>query len=124
MKRMVWGIVLVVTGLTAILGMLTNRGQTVDPGAVVLSVLMLGGGAVMISFGVKGEQQKERIMDAALVAWRTQGRIDSIGIATTCRVPATRVRQLLAREQTVGVLPKEALVDEPRAVAVQAGGAL
>lgn len=124
MKRMVWGIVLVVTGLMALFGMLTNRGQTVDPGAAVLSVLMVGGGAVMIGFGVKGEQQKEQIMDAALAAWRSEGRIESVRIAASCGVPATSVRQLLAREQTMGVLPKEALVDEPRTAAVHAGGAL
>ena len=124
MKRMVWGIVLVVTGIVALFGMLTNRGQIVDPSAVVLSILMVGGGAILIGFGVKGERQKEVIMDAALAAWRTEGRIESVRIAASCGVPATTVRQLLAREQTIGVLPKEALVDEPRAADVEAGGVL
>lgn len=122
MKRIVWGIVLGVTGLMAILGMLTNRGQTTDPGAVVLSVVMVGAGAVLTVFGVKGERRKEQIMDQALAAWRSGGRIESVRIAASYGVPVASVRQLLVREQAVGVLPKEALVDEPRAAAVQAGG--
>jgi len=123
MKRLVWGIVLVVTGLSAALGMLTNRGRPADPGGLVVAILMIAGGGTMIAFGIAAERRKVRIMDAAFASWRRTGRIETPDVAAHCGVSTLTVRQLLTREQAMGVLPKEAPVDEPRALAVEAGGA-
>ncbi|MCC6293292.1 MAG: hypothetical protein IT164_11635 [Bryobacterales bacterium] len=113
MKRMIWGIVLVVTGLASLAGQLTARGARRDGGAIVLAALMAAGGGVMIAFGAQAEQRKVRIMDAAFASWRRDGRIQSADLAAECGVSVVEVRALLMREQTVGVLPREALVDEP-----------
>lgn len=67
----------------------------------------------MIAFGAQAEQRKVRIMDAAFASWRRDGRIQSADLAAECGVSVVEVRALLMREQTVGVLPREALVDEP-----------
>ena len=123
MKRMIWGIVLVVTGLASLSGQLTTRGQVVNYGALVLAAIMAAGGGVMIAFGAEAERQKVRIMDAAFAAWRRVGSIQTAAVAAESGASIVTVRQLLIREQGMGVLPREIPMDEPPAAPTVVRGA-
>lgn len=69
----------------------------------------------MIAFGAEAERQKVRIMDAAFAAWRRDGSIQTAAVAAESGASIVTVRQLLIREQGMGVLPREIPMDEPPA---------
>jgi len=101
MKRLVWGIVLVILSIMAFAGM---KGDTPNDQVVVNALIMIGGGT-LIFFGAQYLKQLKAITAFALQMNREDGKIDAGLLAQRMGMSEVDIRTYIATSQRKGVIP-------------------
>lgn len=101
MKRLVWGIVLVVLAIMSISG---TKGDMAND-QVVMNALILIGGGTLIFYGSQYLKQLKSVTAHALQMNREDGKIDAGLLAQRMGMSEVDIRGYIAVSQRKGVIP-------------------
>jgi hypothetical protein len=107
MKRLVWGIVLMVIGAMGFVGVVTKN----DPRNAFTSILMIGGGGTLIYFGKRFLRRKKVATEIALQMLRKTDKIDAADVARRVGMSEVDVRCYLMESQRKGLIPFKADIE-------------
>jgi len=99
MKRFVWGIILVVLGMLAIIG--ANGDDSAGGGGVLMLII----GGILSYFGYQYNNKVKQTSEFALQMIRDDGKIDARELAQQVGVSEVDVRTYIAESQRKGVIP-------------------
>lgn len=99
MKRFVWGIILLVLGILAMLG------AEGDDSAVGGGFMMLVACGILTYFGYQFKSKVKQTSEFALQMIREEGKIDARELAQQVGVSEVDVRYYIAESQRKGIIP-------------------
>ena len=101
MKRFIWGIILIVLGLLAMLG---AKGTEADS-AIGSGFIFIVVGAFLTYFGNRYNQKVKQTSEFALQMMRDDGKIDARELAQRIGVSEVGIRSYIAESQRKGIIP-------------------
>lgn len=108
MKRLTWGIVLMVFGILSLIGSGSNP-QGPMP-SIVAGVLFIAGGGWMAYAGAAYRRRRRAVIDAAFQLLREHDAIRARDLVSATGVAEIEVREHLADAQRKGLIPIKAEV--------------
>ena|SRR3989442_11911750 len=103
MKKLTWGIVLVVLGLLSFLG--AGNNPQGPAASIVAGSLLVVGGALLAYFGWRARGRKKLVVERAFRMLRESNTIRTHELALGTGVSEMEVRQHLAEAQRSGLIP-------------------
>lgn len=108
MKRLIWGIVLMVLGVFSFIGSSENP-QGPMP-SIVAGLLLIAGGGWLAYAGAAFRRRRSAVVNAAFQMLREKEAIHARDLAGATGVPEIEVREHLADAQRRGLIPLKAEV--------------
>ena len=106
MKRLVWGLILIVIGLAAPFAP-ANRAKPAGD-VIPAVVLLLGGGGALTYFGARYLKRRRLVATAAFQMLRDKAEINTAEISRSTAINELAVRELVAHAQKKGLIPPNA----------------
>lgn len=106
MKRLIWGIVVVVFGVLFLVS--AGNNPQGPAGSIALGILCLPAGGALIYFGANHLKARSRVGEVALAMLREDSKIDAGSVAKRLQMKETTVRELIADLQRRNSIPIKA----------------
>lgn len=108
MKRLTWGIVLIVLGLLSLIGASENPQGPL--GSIIVGALLIVGGGWLAYAGAAFRRRRREVVDAAFQMLREKEAIHARELAGATGVSEIEVREHVADAQRRGLIPFKAEV--------------